>query len=79
MTVEIIKEAIARLPEYDRHSLAAWLNDLDYDHLDRQMLADFSPGGRGMALVEDVKSEIARGRAVPFAEGLEQAGTKLNR
>jgi len=79
MTVEAIKEAIARLPEYQRHSLAAWLNELDYDRWDKQMVEDFSPGGRGMALVENVKREIAEGKAVPFEEGLEQARTKRNR
>lgn len=78
MTVEVIKEAIARLSEYERHSLAAWLNELDYDVWDRQMVADFSPGGRGMALVESVKHEIAEDKAVPFQEGLEQA-EKRNR
>ncbi len=73
MTVESIKEAITRLPEDERHSLAAWLNEIEYDHWDKQMAADFSPGGRGLALVESVKHEIAQGKAVPFEEGLEQA------
>ena len=55
MTVEAIKEAIAGLPEDERHSLAAWLNELDYDEWDKEMVKDFSPGGRGYALVEKVK------------------------
>jgi len=59
MTVEAIKEAIAGLPEDDRHSLAVWLNDLDYDGWDRQMVSDFSPGGRGKAWAERVKRRIA--------------------
>jgi len=62
MTVEAIKEVIARLPEYERHALAAWLNGLDYDDWDRQMMADFSPGGRGMALLERVCDEIGHGK-----------------
>ena len=57
MTVDAIKEAIVRLEEYERHSLAAWLNELDHDDWDRQMAADFSPGGRGTGLVERVKRE----------------------
>jgi len=77
VTINAIKEAIARLPEYDRHSLAAWLNELDYDDWDKQMVADFSPGGRGMALAEKVRRDIAQGNAVPFEEGLEQ--TRQNR
>jgi hypothetical protein len=79
MTVEAIKEAIGRLPEYERHSLAAWLNELDYDDWDRQMVTDFSPGGRGMALVEKVKRDIAEGKAARFEEGLEQAKSRQDR
>ena len=59
MTVEAIKEAIAGLPEDDRHSLAAWLNGIEYDDWDKQMAKDFTPGGRGIALAEKVKREIA--------------------
>jgi hypothetical protein len=68
MTVDAIKEAISRLPDDERHSLAAWLNDLNYDDWDREMITDFSAGGRGMALVEAIKDEIAQGKAVPFEE-----------
>ena len=75
MTVEAIKDAIAGLPEDDRHSLAAWLNDLDYDGWDRQMVKDFSPGGRGMAWAERVKREIAEGQARPMEEGFAERGS----
>ena len=77
MTVEAIKEAISRLPDNERHSLAAWLNELNYDNWDQEMVADFSSGGRGMALVESIKREIAQGKAVPFEDGLKRA--KQNR
>jgi hypothetical protein len=70
MTVEAIKEAIAGLPEDERHSLAVWLNELDYDEWDRQMVKDFSPGGRGKAWAERVKRQIASGQAHPIEEGL---------
>ena len=66
MTVEAIKDAIAGLAEDDRHSLAAWLNELDYDSWDRQMVQDFVPGGRGMAWAERVKRQIAEGKARPM-------------
>jgi hypothetical protein len=69
MTVEAIKDAISGLPEEERHSLAVWLNELDYDAWDRQMVADFSPGGRGHHVVEKVKRDIAAGKARPMAEG----------
>jgi hypothetical protein len=73
MTVEAIKEAIAGLPDTDRHALTAWLNELEYDDWDKQMVRDFSHGGRGAALVARVKREIADGRATPFGEGAAQA------
>lgn len=79
MTIEAIKKAITQLPEHERSSLAPWLNELHYDDWDREMVADFSPGGRGKALLKNVKREIAQGKAVPFEEGLEQARTKRNR
>ncbi len=70
MTMEAIKNAIAALPLEERHSLAAWLNELEYDAWDKQMVQDFSPGGRGMTLVDKVKREIAEGRSIPLQEGL---------
>ncbi|HLX43762.1 MAG TPA: hypothetical protein VKR43_10025 [Bryobacteraceae bacterium] len=69
MTVEAIKEAIAELPEDERHSLATWLVELDFDEWDRQMVADFSVGGRGAGLAEKIKRDIATSRALPFEEG----------
>jgi hypothetical protein len=69
MTVEAIKEAIAKLQEDERHSLAAWLNLLEYDEWDKQMVRDFSRGGRGYQVVEKVKRDIAGGKARPMEEG----------
>jgi hypothetical protein len=69
MTVEAIKAAIAELRKDERHSLALWLNELDYDAWDKEMVNDFSPGGRGYHLVEKVKRDIAEGKARPMAEG----------
>lgn len=76
MTVEAIKNAITALPAEERHSLASWLNELEYDAWDKQMVKDFSAGGRGMALVEKVKREIGEGRSVSLEDGLAQAKAK---
>lgn len=76
MTVEAIKNAITSLPKEERHSLASWLNELEYDAWDQQMLKDLSPGGRGMHLVEKVKRETADGKTVALDEGLAQAKAK---
>ena len=67
--MEAIKEAIAGLPEEERHALAVWLNELDYDEWDKEMVKDFSPDGRGCHLVEKVKRDIAEGKAQPIDEG----------
>jgi hypothetical protein len=69
VTVETLKEAIVGLPEEERHSLAVWINELDYDHWDREMAKDFSLGGRGAHLIDRVKREIAEGQARPMEEG----------
>jgi hypothetical protein len=61
-SVESIKDAIAKLPEQEKVSLAAWLNMITTDDWDRQMQRDFSPGGRGTKFLEQVKREIAEGR-----------------
>jgi hypothetical protein len=74
MTVESIKDAIAKLDENDKVSLAAWLNLQTMDDWDRQMQRDFSPGGKGMDFLERVKREAdeaaARGKAEPLEVGL---------
>jgi len=61
MTLEAIKEAIAELPNTEKTSLATWLNAQDDEAWDRQIEADFSAGGAGMALLEQWDSEIASG------------------
>lgn len=69
MTVEAIKDAISALPLEERQALASWLNELEYDAWDREMVKDFSPGGRGMGLVEKVKREVAEGKTSPLQQG----------
>ena len=79
MTVEALKEAIAQLPQDERHPLAVWINALDYDEWDKEMVEDFSPGGRAMAWAEEVKRQIAEGKARPLTEGLAQARATRDR
>ena len=66
MTVEAIKEAIASLSEQDRASLAAWMIEQDYDEWDLRMARDFSTGGRGHQIVEQVNREINEGKFTPL-------------
>ena len=79
MSVDAIKEAIAALPLEERHALASWLNELEYDAWDKEMVKDFSPGGRGMALVERMKREIADGNTTPLQEGRAAAESQCER
>lgn len=74
MTIEAIKNAITALPLEERHTLVSWLNELECDAWDKEMVRDSSPGGRGKTLVDKVKREIAEGRSIPL-----QAGSALAR
>ena len=72
MTVEAIKDAIQQLPEEERTSLASWLNEMEYDDWDKEMLRDFSPGGRGITWAERISREITEGTSCPMEEGFRQ-------
>ena len=62
MGIEAIKEAILALREEERHQLEDWLAD----EWDKEMDRDFSPGGRGSALIEEVDAEIDLGKFKPL-------------
>jgi len=73
MTVEAIKEAITGLPRAERTRLAAWLLQQDMEEWDRQIQEDFSPGGRGMPLLEQAQADVREGRVKPMDELLANA------
>ncbi len=68
MTVDAIKQAIVDLPEDQKFALAAWLNQQTMDDWEKKMQRDFSPGGRGNHLVEEVKNQIRAGKFQPMPE-----------
>jgi hypothetical protein len=72
MTLEGIKQAIAELPEGERTSLVAWLNERDAKAWDKQIEDDFSEGGAGMAMLEKWDAEIKAGKSIPLEEFLAQ-------
>ena len=72
MTLEVIKQAIAELPEREKTSLVVWLNARDAQAWDRQIERDFSQGGAGMALLEEWDAEIKAGNQMPLEEFLVQ-------
>jgi len=66
MKLAELKSAISELSDRERAELAAWLLSLDREAWDRQMETDFSPGGAGMKLLEEVDSAIDRGDYKPL-------------
>jgi hypothetical protein len=68
MTVEAIKDAITELPRDEKTRLSAWLLQQDMEEWDRQIQHDFSPGGTGMALLEEAEADVRNGRAKPLNE-----------
>jgi hypothetical protein len=70
MDVETIRAAIEQLSEPERRKLTDWLEELEERAWDAEMKRDFSPGGRGHALIEKVKQEIERGKFTPLDDGL---------
>jgi hypothetical protein len=73
MTVEAIKVAIGELPADEKTRLAAWLLQQDLKEWDSQIEEDFSPGGRGMALLEEAEADVRLGRARPMEDFLARA------
>jgi hypothetical protein len=72
MTLEGIKQAIAELPEREKTSLVAWLNEQDAKAWDMQIEDDFSEGGAGMAMLKEWDAEIKTGKSIPLEEFLAQ-------
>jgi len=75
MTLQAIKQAIGELPEEEKTSLVAWLNEQDAKAWDKQIDDDFSEGGAGLALLETWDAEIKARRSVPLEEFLAQRET----
>ncbi|MGA3326361.1 MAG: hypothetical protein ABSF45_17965 [Terriglobia bacterium] len=78
MTLEAIKEAITELPRDEKARLAAWLLQQDMEEWDLKIKEDFSPGGKGMALLEEAKADVREGRVKPMDEFLAEAEDRRN-
>jgi hypothetical protein len=79
MSIESIKEAIAELGAEEKTSLTSWLLEQDGAEWDRKMEEDFSPGGAGMALLEEAESDVSAGRVKPMDEFLAEAERRNQR
>src|SRR5436309_13525948 len=58
MTLDEIKDRINELSDGDRAEVAAWLLSVDREAWDRQIEADFSPGGAGKKLLDEVDAAM---------------------
>jgi hypothetical protein len=65
MTLAAIKSAIEGLPEEEKSALIDWLLSRDRKDWDKQIAEDFSPGGRGVKLLDKVDAAIDRGDFKP--------------
>jgi hypothetical protein len=66
MKLAELKSAISELSDQERTELAAWLLSLDREAWDREIVADFSPGGAGMKLLDEVDAAIEQGEFKPL-------------
>lgn len=66
MTLNAIKSAIEGLPEDEQQTLLDWLLALDRERWDKEISGDFSPGGRGMKMLDKVDAAIDRGDFKPL-------------
>ena len=64
-----IQHAIEDLSQDEQAALAAWLNAKDQAEWDTGIERDFSPGGAGIALLEQMKAEARDGKFHPLEEG----------
>ncbi len=66
MTVEAIKDLIEELPPEDQTALALWISERDSRVWDEQIERDFSPGGAGMTLLDEIDARIDAGDVEGF-------------
>ena len=69
MTLEAIKKAIEHLPKKEQSALLRWLDEREQAAWDAEIEKDFSPGGRGMPLLEKAKVGIREGKFKRMDEG----------
>ena len=68
MSLIELQQAIVALPADRQASLATWLAERGRCQWDREVEEDFSPGGAGMSLLDQVRAQVDRGESLPMAE-----------
>jgi hypothetical protein len=69
MDLAEIQRSIEALPKDQQVSLAAWLFEREQAEWDAEIERDFSPGGAGNALLEEMKADARAGKFSPFEQG----------
>ncbi len=69
MTMEAIKKAIEHLPKEEQSVLLRWLDEREQAAWDAEIEKDFSPGGRGMPLLEKARADVREGKFKLIEEG----------
>jgi len=72
MDLAELQHAIEELPKEQQAVLTAWLTQRDQAEWDAEIERDFSPGGGGVALLEEMKADARAGKFRPFEEGRPQ-------
>jgi hypothetical protein len=72
MDLTEIQHAIEALPKDQQVLLAAWLYQRDQVVWDAEIERDFSPGGVGNSLLEEMKADARAGKFRPFGQGRPQ-------
>jgi len=57
-----IQRAIEMLPKDQQVALASWLSARDEAEWDAEIERDFSPGGAGIAVIEEMKADARAGK-----------------
>ncbi len=68
MDMAHIQHAIQELPKDEQWALAAWLSDRKQADWDTEIERDFSPGGDGMVLLDEMKADMAAGHFRRFQD-----------
>ncbi len=66
MDIGEIQHEIEGLSPEQQAALLDWLAQRDRREWDAQIERDFTPGGAGMNLLEQVRAQVRRGESVPM-------------
>ena len=69
MDLAEIQHAIEELPREQQAALAAWLAQRVQTEWDTEIERDFTTGGAGLAILEEMKEDVRAGKFRPYEEG----------